>query len=91
LHVGVFAPANWPDGELDALEDGSPDSPIALTPREMEVLSLAARGLTSPEIAAELVVSPSTVKTHFANSREKLGVPNRTAAVALGIKLGLID
>jgi DNA-binding CsgD family transcriptional regulator len=91
LHAGAFVPANWPEGELDALEDRSRDALIALTLREVEVLSLAARGLTSPEIATELVISATTVKTHFANIREKLGVPNRTAAVAQAIKLGLID
>ena len=91
LHVGVFVPANWPDSELDAPEDGSPGLPIALTPREREVLSLAAHGLSGPEIAAELVIARTTVKTHFANIHQKLGVPNRTAAVALGIRLALID
>ena len=91
LHVGVFMPADWPDGELDGLEDGSRESPVELTPREAEVLSLAAHGLSGREIATELVISPTTVKTHFANIREKLGVPNRTAAVAQGMRLGLID
>lgn len=91
LHVGAFAPAHWPENELDTLEDGSRDPLIALTPREIELLKLAAHGLNGPQIAAELVISPTTVKTHFANIHGKLGVPNRAAAVARGIRLGLVD
>jgi DNA-binding CsgD family transcriptional regulator len=46
----------------------------ALTPREQEVASLAARGWTNRTIAAELVISPETVKTHIHHILEKLGV-----------------
>jgi DNA-binding CsgD family transcriptional regulator len=91
LHVGAFAPAIWPDDELDATGDDSDDPPVYLTPREVEVLTLAAHGWSGPEIAGRLVLSPATVKTHFANIHEKLGVPNRTAAVARALKLALID
>ena len=55
------------------------------------MLTLAADGRSGPEIAEDLVLSPATVKTHFANIHEKLDVPNRTAAVARALKLGLID
>jgi DNA-binding CsgD family transcriptional regulator len=63
----------------------------ALSQRELEVLSLAAEGLSGPAIATELVLSPATVKTHFEHIYEKLGVADRTAAVAQAIRTGLID
>jgi PAS domain S-box-containing protein len=65
--------------------------PSPLSPREREVLSLAAEGLSGPQIAERLVVSPSTVKTHFENIYEKLGVSDRPAAVAHGLRTGLIQ
>jgi DNA-binding CsgD family transcriptional regulator len=62
-----------------------------ITDRQVEILALAARGLSLGEIAERLVVSPSTVKTHFANSYARLGAKNRAAAVAEAIRLGLVD
>lgn len=91
LHAGAFAPATWPEDELELPGDELHDPPVVLTPRELEVLTLAAHGRSGPEIAEQLVVSPATVKTHFSNLHGKLGVPNRTAAVARALKLGLID
>jgi PAS domain S-box-containing protein len=63
----------------------------SLTPRELEVLQLAADGFSGRKIAERLVVSPSTVKTHFDHIYEKLGVSDRAAAVATGLRLGLIE
>lgn len=62
-----------------------------ITERQVEVLELAARGLSLGEIAERLVVSPSTVKTHLANSYARLGVKNRAAAVAEAIRRGSVD
>jgi ATP/maltotriose-dependent transcriptional regulator MalT len=62
-----------------------------LTPRELEVLSLAADGLGGLELAERLVLSPATVRTHFKNIYEKFGVRNRSAAVARAMRLGVID
>lgn len=65
--------------------------PSPLTPRELQVLRLAAQGNTRPQIAEVLTISPLTVKTHFENIFEKLGVSDRTAAVAQAIRSGLIE
>jgi DNA-binding CsgD family transcriptional regulator len=56
--------------------------PSVLTKREAEVLELVAQGLTNAEVAARLVVSRDTVRTHLENIFSKLGVHTRTAAVA---------
>jgi PAS domain S-box-containing protein len=65
--------------------------PPSLTDREMEILQLAAAGNTGPEIARQLIVSTSTVKSHFENIYVKLGVTDRAAAVARALRLGLIS
>ena len=59
-----------------------PDSPEALTEREVEVLRLMAEGLKNQEIADRLVVSLNTIRYHSKNIFGKLGVDNRTSAVA---------
>lgn len=56
--------------------------PPGLTSREAEVLQLVRSGLSNKEIAARLVVSTGTVRTHLENIFEKLGVHSRTAAIA---------
>lgn len=62
----------------------APDHPLQalLTRREFEILHLIRRGLRNKEIAAQLFISPSTVKRHVANIYAKMGVTHRTAAVA---------
>ena len=59
-----------------------------LTAREREVLSHAAAGRTTREIAEELVLSPATVETHLRNAHRRLDARNRAQAVALAIDLG---
>ncbi len=61
-----------------------------LTPRELEVLALLGRRLTNQEIAEELVVSPSTVKTHTLNIYRKLEVNSRKQAVAKAKELSIL-
>jgi two-component system, NarL family, nitrate/nitrite response regulator NarL len=62
-----------------------------LTPRECEVLQLAAEGNRGSEIARRLGLSPATVKSHFEHAYLKLGARNRAAAVAEAMRLGLIS
>lgn len=62
----------------------------ALSPREVDVLLLVARGLGNKEIAAELGITTHTVKFHLAAVLEKLGVRSRTEAVSLGMRRGLV-
>jgi predicted ATPase/DNA-binding CsgD family transcriptional regulator len=61
-----------------------------LTRRELEVLALLVEGRTNPEIANELFISPRTVSVHVTHILEKLGVENRSAAVALALRTGLM-
>jgi DNA-binding CsgD family transcriptional regulator len=61
-----------------------------LTPRETEVLRMAASGRNVDELAADLFVSPNTVKTHLAHCYGKLGAHTRAEAVALGVQSGVL-
>ncbi|MGF6823723.1 DNA-binding NarL/FixJ family response regulator [Microbacterium sp. ZKA21] len=61
-----------------------------LSPRELEVLRLVAAGRSNPEIARELFIGESTVKTHLLHAFEKLGVSDRTRAVTLALELGIL-
>jgi DNA-binding NarL/FixJ family response regulator len=63
---------------------------LAITPRELEILGLLARGLTAKEMAAALFVSENTVKTHTARLFDKLGVNRRIKAVEAARTFGLI-
>jgi non-specific serine/threonine protein kinase len=89
LQAGREAP------RADALAS-EPDAAVAgqaasvLTPRELDVLKLVAQGLSNPDIARQLVVSEHTVHRHLANILRKLGLSSRAAAVAWGVRTGLV-
>ena len=61
-----------------------------LTPRELDVLKLVARGLSNPDIARQLVLSEHTVHRHLANILRKLNLSSRSAAAAWGVRTGLV-
>jgi two-component system, NarL family, response regulator LiaR len=63
---------------------------LGITARELEILTLVARGLSNREIATQLFVSENTVKTHCARVFDKLGAARRTQAVQRGKEMGLL-
>lgn len=73
-----------------ALIESPDESSGLLTPREIAVLELAATGHTVVHIAARMALSERTVQFHISSTLTKLDVPNKTAAVAKAILLGLI-
>jgi PAS domain S-box-containing protein len=69
---------------------GNPARGQELTPREREVITLLALGLSGAEIAERLVLSPETVRIHVRNARQRLGARTRAHAIALALESGAI-
>ncbi|MET7329329.1 response regulator transcription factor [Nonomuraea sp. NPDC005650] len=80
--ISEFARMGGPRPDAEALS--------ALTPRETQVLRLVAEGLSNPEVAARLVVTEETVKTHVSRVLNKLGLRDRTQAVVMAYETGLV-
>jgi DNA-binding NarL/FixJ family response regulator len=87
---GLLAPASTRRLIEQATRRVEPSPLVAtLSARETDVLRMLARGLSNAEIAAELFVEPSTVKTHVANLLAKLGVRDRVQAVVFAFENGV--
>lgn len=72
------------------VDDGGEPAPAELlSARELEVLTLVARGLDNAQIADELCISPSTAKNHLSNVLAKLGISNRVQAAIYAVRHGL--
>jgi DNA-binding NarL/FixJ family response regulator len=86
----MMTPTDVPDA--DVIERPAVKvKPPKLTPREVDVLKLMALGYRNKEIADELIIAERTVKIHVGNILGKLSAGNRTEAVAVAMKLGLVD
>jgi two-component system, NarL family, response regulator LiaR len=85
----VLVPAEAPALEPFARNTAQQQT-LGITPRELEILTLIARGFSNREIATQLFVSENTVKTHCARAFDKLGAARRTQAVQRGKELGLL-
>ncbi len=76
---------------LDGLSRGDAPPADPLTPRELEVVKLIAEGLTSAEVAEQLVLSPKTVERHRTNVLAKLSLRNRVELTRYAIRRGLVE
>lgn len=85
----VLVPTDAPARKNFAPNMTQQDS-VGITARELEVLTLVARGFSNREIAMQLFVSENTVKTHCARAFDKLGASRRIQAVQRGKELGLL-
>ena len=94
VHAALMNAASQPSGATNsptgqgAATDAS-DLPDGLTQREAEILTLIARGLTNPEIAAQLFLSSHTIKTHINRIFSKTGSRDRAAAIGYAHRNGL--
>ena len=83
--------SEWAINALATKSADQSDPVSTLSPREREVLQLAAEGMGNPEIAEKLFISPRTAETHRANLMRKLGLQTTTDLVRFAIRKGLIQ
>ena len=92
--LAARGPATLPQQETAELqpttEKAVPAYPAGLTEREVEVLRLVAQGLTTPQIAKQLIVSPHTVNAHMRSIFNKLGVSSRSAVTRFAVEHKLV-
>jgi DNA-binding NarL/FixJ family response regulator len=84
LQAALDAAEAWQGPSPSALP-----APFGLTPRELAILRLLPSGLSTPQIAEELFISPRTVQTHLSNLYAKLGVTGRFEAIAIAAQHGI--
>ena len=89
LHLSIEAPGHFTASGLSKVLARKKET-YGLSPRELEVLTLLPQGGTAREIGRQLFLSEPTIKTHLANIYRKLGVANRTMAIAHAQKSGLL-
>lgn len=78
-------------GKSAAPPEGPAEDAPSLTPREVEILQIIAKGLSNAEAASVLKVSRATIRTHLEHIYSKMSVSNRVEAITEGIRHGLID
>jgi len=88
--VPAEAPTPFVPSSIPFAPDTARQQTLGITARELEILTLIARGLSNREIATQLFVSENTVKTHCSRAFDKLGAARRTQAVQRGKELGLL-
>lgn len=69
-------------GDEERTPNAGPGASKGLTPREMEIMGLIAAGLSNRQIAAQLVISPKTVKNHICNIYQRIGIHERRQAIS---------
>lgn len=84
-------PASLASGVISEVQQRAKGDASLLTPRELETVRYIAQGLSVPQIAAELHLAPTTVRTHVQKLYEKLGVSDRGAAVAAAMRRRILD
>jgi DNA-binding CsgD family transcriptional regulator len=86
-HLSVFLPAGW---DRAAVTMAAAAPAVGLTRREQRILELVALGVPVERIAADMDLSPHTVRTHIRNARVKLGANSRAHAIGLAFRAGLL-
>ena len=88
---GVYVQGELAGPLVQSVTGNPEDATVVLSPRERDVLGLAAAGMENKQMARELGIAEATVKTYLASAYERLGATGRAEAVARAIRLGLID
>jgi len=88
---GGYVPPNMAGGLANELRQRARGDATLLSPREAEVIKLIAQGHSVPDIAKQLHLAPTTVRTHVQRLYEKLGVSDRGAAVAEAMRRRLVE
>lgn len=86
-----YVPTHIASGLASKVRHRSRGEATLLSPREGEIITLIAEGLSVPDIAARLHLAPTTVRTHVQNLYAKLGVSDRAAAVAEAMRRRLVE